>query len=76
MVKIRNIYIYICFTISNHGIPSKLYECQWIQTKNSFDESLNLSFDFGPLKVNIYFAKDRQKDSFNLKKLMGKKLRG
>jgi hypothetical protein len=28
------------------------YECQWIQTKNPFDEILSLSFDLGPLKVN------------------------
>jgi hypothetical protein len=79
--KWSKLEIYICYTISNHGNHGKLlffhsYECQGIQTKNSFDESLNLSFDFGPLKVNIYFAKDHQKDSFNIKNLMGKKLRG
>jgi hypothetical protein len=28
------------------------YECQGIQTKNSFDEILSLSFDLGPLKMN------------------------
>ncbi len=27
-------------------------ECQKIQTKNSFDEMLSLSFDLEPLKVN------------------------
>jgi hypothetical protein len=65
---------YICFTISNHGNHGKLlifhsYECQGIQIKNSFDESLNLSFDLGTLKMNIYFAKDHQKDSYNNKKI-------
>ncbi len=28
------------------------YECQGIQTKNSFDEILSLSFDLKPLKMN------------------------
>ncbi len=28
------------------------YECQGVQTKNSFDEILSLSFDLGSLKVN------------------------
>jgi len=31
---------------------SHSYVCQGIQTKNSFDEILSLSFDLGPLKVN------------------------
>jgi hypothetical protein len=29
-------------------------KCQRIQTKNPFDEILNLSFDLRPLKVNTY----------------------
>jgi hypothetical protein len=33
------------------------YEYQGIQTKNSFDEILSLSFDLGPLKVNTYGIK-------------------
>jgi len=28
------------------------YECQGIQTKNSFNEILSLNFDLGPLKMN------------------------
>jgi len=31
---------------------SHSYVCQGIQTKNSFNEILSLSFDLGPLKVN------------------------
>jgi hypothetical protein len=30
------------------------YECQGIQTKNPFDTILSLSFDLGPLNMNIY----------------------
>jgi hypothetical protein len=30
------------------------YECQGIQTKNSFDKILSLHFDLGLLKVNTY----------------------
>jgi hypothetical protein len=30
------------------------YECQGIQTKNSFDKNLSLSFDLRCLKVNTY----------------------
>jgi hypothetical protein len=33
------------------------YECQGIQTKNPFDEIVNLSFDSRPLKVNTYGLK-------------------
>jgi len=36
------------------------YECQGIQTKNSFDEILGLNFDLGPLKVNTYYIKRSQ----------------
>jgi hypothetical protein len=48
---------YLCFTIQNHGNHGKSlflnsYECQGIQTKNSFDEILSLNFDLGLLKVN------------------------
>jgi hypothetical protein len=41
-----------------------------------------LNFDLGPLKMNIYcirrtqFCKDYENDSYNIKKLMGKKLKG
>jgi hypothetical protein len=30
------------------------YECQGVQTKNSFDENLSLRFDLRSLKVNTY----------------------
>ncbi len=48
---------YLCFAIYSHGNHVKIlvfhsYECEGIQTKNSFDEMFNLSFDLGPLKVN------------------------
>jgi len=54
------------------------YECYKIQTKNSFDEILNLSFDLETLKVKtkVNFAKDYQKDSYNKTHLIGEKLRG
>jgi hypothetical protein len=35
-------------------------ECQKIQTKNSFDEMLSLSFDLEPLKVNSNVSNKNQ----------------
>jgi hypothetical protein len=57
------------------------YECQGIQTKNSFDEILSVSFDLRPLKVNnnmwtrVNFAKDYQKDLYNKTTFDGEKIK-
>ncbi len=37
-----------------------LYECQKIQTKNSFDEIVGLSFDLEHLNMNTYCVKMSQ----------------
>jgi hypothetical protein len=56
--------------------------CQGIQTKNSFDEILSLSFDLGFLKwttmhqTRVNFVKDYQNDSYNKNTFDEKKLRG
>ncbi len=49
----------------NHGNHSKLFffqshECQGIQTKNSFDKILSLSFNLGPLNVNTCYIRRNQ----------------
>jgi len=36
------------------------YECQRIQTKNSFDKNFNFDFNLKPLKMNTYFIKRNQ----------------
>jgi hypothetical protein len=52
-----------------------------MNVKNPFNKILSLSFDLRPWKwtsivwKQINFAKDYQKDSYNLEKLMGKILR-
>jgi hypothetical protein len=49
-----NIYVLLFKAMSIMAILFHSYECQGIQTKNSFDETLNWSFDLGPLKMNTY----------------------
>jgi hypothetical protein len=71
LFKTKDIMASCCFFHS--------YQCQGIQTKNSFDEIFNLNFDLGTLKMNTYCVKRNQfckrlyKKIINEKKLMGEK---
>jgi len=58
----RNIYVlpFKTMEIMASCFSFHSYECQGIQSKNSFDKILSLSFDLGPLKVNTYCIKRNQ----------------
>jgi len=50
-------YIFSFFPFKNMAIMTTC--CLSIQTKNSFDEVLNLGFDLGHLKMNTYCIKSQ-----------------